>query len=228
MRLPRRVRRGSSILSMIEKPQDSEVHDRRVRAVSAFLSNKPKRDKSKKKLKNSRGLVYDGPTQVFENLVVKTLAKCSADGSHAGGAQKPASKTKSSITEIIEEYGPLFAFRRRSFKKLRRRAVKNKEAEDQDLVRTSEIWQPSTIQDEPRTRKRKRDDGAVTESRVRPTAENVFAGEVSSNVTIWDRKKARWVIKDSRPPPPGPSSGTSRTTTWSVHSSSGQGHRDAR
>ena len=56
-RLPRRVRRGSSILSMIEKPKDSEVHDRRVRAVSAFLSNKPKRDKSKKKLKNSRGLV---------------------------------------------------------------------------------------------------------------------------------------------------------------------------
>ena len=68
-------------------------------------------------------------------------------------------------------------------------------------IRTSEIWQPSTIPDEPRTRKRKRDDSAVTESRVRPTAKNVFAGEVSSNVTIWDQRKAQWVMKDSRPPP---------------------------
>ena len=102
-RLPRKIRRGSKILSMMENPRVSEVHNRRVQTRVAWVSKKPSRDRSRKKLKKSSGLEFEGPTQVFEELILNTLAaRCTGK----------IRKSESPLIKLIVEYGPLFTIHR--------------------------------------------------------------------------------------------------------------------
>ena len=75
-RLPRRVRRGSKIFWMMEKLREAEGRNRQEKAAARFLSNEPSRDKTKKLMKTSKGLVYDGPVQVLIDLVEKPGIMC--------------------------------------------------------------------------------------------------------------------------------------------------------
>ena len=88
-------------------------------------------------MRKSKGLVYDGPVQVLINLVEKPGIMCysreqllekyseeasQAANSNTGEELGPAGGARSSILNIIEEYGPLFAHRKRRRKKRKQAA----------------------------------------------------------------------------------------------------------
>ena len=117
---------------MMEKPSESEGRDRQEKAAARFMSDEPSRDRTKKLMKTSKGLVYDGPVQVLIDLVEKPgimhyskeqlLKKCSEEASKAADSNTgvvlgPAGGTRMSIFDIIKEYGPMFARQKRWRKK---------------------------------------------------------------------------------------------------------------
>ena len=56
---------------MMETKKKSEGQIRREKAVARLRSNEPSREKNKKLGKTSKGLVYEGPVQVLNNLFGK-------------------------------------------------------------------------------------------------------------------------------------------------------------
>ena len=78
--------------------------------------------------------------------------------------------------------------------------MRKQEAKTEEAERAQESRQLPSVPEEPRPRKRKREIER-TRRRVRHATKKALTSEASVNITEWDQRKARWIMKDSRPPP---------------------------